>query len=135
KKLFVGKAGCERVMQLFAANGIDQIDFIDHDQIRFLQLLFVNVQNLFGKGCSVFEAENAQRTKRIDQHAEWCDGKALTINPAQRIADSGDEVGATADRFGNENIGTRFGRKLVCGFYEGIEPAAKATARNFFDAK
>ena len=133
--LFVGKARVECVAQLVAFGGIDQINFVDHDQIRFLELLLINVANLFRKGCTTLQVENPQCANWIDQYAERRDGKALAIDAAQRIADGRHQISATADWLGYEDIGPRFGRKFPRGLDQGIEATAKATACNFFHAK
>ena len=111
---------------------IEQIAFVDDDEVGLLELLAVNVENLLGELAAALQPEHAQRANRVRQHTEWCDGKVAAVNQSQRIRDRRDEVSATADRLGNEHVRPRRRCQFVRRVHEGVEPATKTTARNFF---
>ena len=70
----------------------------------FLELLAVDVEDLRAERPARLEAEGAQRAHRVDEHAERGDGVGVAVHPAQRIADRGAQVGAAADRLGDEHV-------------------------------
>ena len=111
---------------------VEQIAFVDDDNIGFFELFAVDVEHLLGKLASFLQSEDAQRADRVRQHAQWRDKKIVAINPAQRIRDRRHQIGATADRLGDEHLGTRGGGQLVRSVHERVEPATKTAARNFF---
>ena len=113
----------------------EQVGLVDDDQVRLLQLLAVNVENLLRKLSALGQTEDALRAHRIDQHAERRDGEVVAVNAAQRIRHSGHEVRATAHRLRDEHVGPGRGGKFVRGIDERIKPAAEAAAGNLLHGK
>ena len=58
--------------------------------------------------------------------------KAFAVHPAQRIADRGPQVRATAHGLGDEDVRPRRGVQPVGRVHQGVEPAAEAAAGDLF---
>ena len=54
---------------------------------------------------AVFQAEDAERADGIDEDAEGGDCEVVAVDLLEGEADGGDEIGATADGFGEEDVG------------------------------
>ena len=106
----------------------EQIAFVDHDDVRFLQLLAVDVFHLLGEAAAFFQTQHARGADGVHQYAERGDGVIFPIHAAKGIRDGGDEVCATAHGLGDEHLGQGAFVQAVRGFHQGIETAAETAA-------
>ena len=86
-----------------------------NEDVGFLELLLVDVNNLLGKVTAAFEAKHAGGPHGIYEHADRRDGELIAVDAAQRIGDRGDEIGATADGFGDEGVRGGSGVEFAAG--------------------
>ncbi len=105
-----------------------QLGFSDDDEIGLLQLLAVNVEDFLGEFSALHEAEDSLGADGIDEDAERRDEESVAVNPAQRVGHRRDEIGATADGLGDEDIRTSGVAEFARSLDEGIEAAAKTAA-------
>ena len=117
------------------ARCVEQVGFRDHDDVRLLKLLAINVGDLVGKFPALRETEQALGANRIYEHAQRRDGEGVAVNPPQRIRDRRDEIRAAPDRLGDEDVGPRRVGELLCGICERVEAAAETTARDLLRRK
>ena len=100
---FLGELGLQRGEGV----GFHEVGFVDDDEVGFLELFAVDINDLLRKLAAFAQAEHARRAHRIDQHAQRRDAEVLAVNAPKRIGDRRHEVGAAADRLGNEHIRPR----------------------------
>ena len=61
--------------------------------------------------------------------------EVVAVEPAQGVGDGGGQVGATADRFGDEDLGPGGEGEALGGLDQRIEPAAETAAGNLLRRK
>ena len=91
----------------------------------------VDVEHLLGKTAALLDAEHAQRPNRVHQHTHGRHGEILPVKPPQGIRYRCHEVGATADRLGDEYLGAAPLGQPVRRLDQRVEPAAKTAAGDF----
>src|ERR1043166_2404324 len=110
---------------------LHQIAFADDEQIRLLQLFLIDVKDFGGKAAAGLQSEYSHGANGVEKHAHGRDLKMRAVEPAQRIGNGRDQIGATAHRLGNENLRAIARRQLFGGFDQGIESATKTASRDF----
>lgn len=91
----------------------------------------VNVEHLGGEAASFREAEDPFCADGVDKDADGGDFELAPVESTEGVGDSGDEVGATADGFSDENIGAGSGGEIIGGIDEGVKPATEAPPGDF----
>ena len=112
-----------------------QIDFVDDDEVGFLQLLAVDVNHLGRERLPGFQPQNSQGANRVHHHAQGGNPVILAIHAPQRIIHGGFQVGAASHRLGQKDIGPPVSGQTFGGSNQGIELAAEATARDLLHRK
>ena len=117
--------------------GGDEVALVDDDDLRFLDLLAVDVADIRRKAAAggTGNAEDPQRPEGIDDDTHRRDREAIAIDPRQWQADRGDQIGAAPHRLGEENVGGGVLRESIGGLDERIEPAAEAAAGDLLDGE
>ena len=64
--LGIGEFFCQLVAQGCECIGLEQIGLIDDNEVGFLELLAVDVNDLFGEVASIAQAKNAGGPDRVD---------------------------------------------------------------------
>jgi hypothetical protein len=105
--------------------------FGDDEHIGLFELFSVDVEDLGREGRAGLEAEHTEGADGIEEDGEGGDFEGVAVDASQGVGDGGDEVGAAADGFGDEDFRARGGGETIGGFHEGVEAAAEATARDF----
>jgi hypothetical protein len=75
----------ERGDEAVAELGRDRVDLVDDDDVRFLELLAVHVDDLLGEVRPLLEPEDAGRARRVDQDAHRGDLEPFAVDSAERI--------------------------------------------------
>ena len=95
---------CERGCQPLPPRRVDQIALVDNDELRFFELLAVDVGHVF-RELRGSESEHAFGSQRIDQHAHRRHGEAIAVDLLKWQGHRRDEVGAAPHRFGKQHVG------------------------------
>src|SRR5205823_3027851 len=103
----VREFGEEDSPQRFHLRLVQQLALAYDNEIGLLKLLLINIDDLRGETRPLLKAENAESANRIHQNANGGDREIFAIKPAERIGDGRNQVGATANRFRDKNLGPR----------------------------
>jgi len=95
-------------------------------------LFAIYVENFLRESAAGFQSKDPRGTDGVHQHAKRRNRVIGCIDSAKWIGDGRHEIGATADRFGNENIGPGRCGQLPRRIQQGIEPATETASRDFF---
>ena len=131
----LGEAGAEGGFEAVEAGVVEEVRFVDDDEFGFLELFGVDVEDFGGEAGAGGEAEDAFGADGIDEDGEGGDAEGVAVDLAEGEGDGGDEVGAGADGFGDEDVGAGGIVEAFGGFDEGIEAAAEAAAGDLFDGE
>ena len=91
--------------------------------------------DLAGKRRPGLHTQHAQGANRVDHHTQWSDHEGLAVHALQRVTDRRAQVGAAADRFGDEHLGRHVFGEPAGRVDQRLEPAAEAPARDLLDGK
>src|SRR5207244_3326797 len=109
------------------------IDAVNSDGVGFLQLLAEDVRGLRRKPGAFFIAQDAEAMARLKQNGVWRYLEAVAVQFLERLGHRGDEVGAAANRFGQDHIGPFAHRQAFDAAKQVVELAAKTGAGDFLD--
>ena len=111
---------------------VECVALVNDKDVRFLQLFEKDVGDFWREGCSGIEAQDSAESGGVAEDAEGGYVEAVAVDSPERVGDGGDEVGATADGFGDEDVGARGFREFGGCVDEGVEAAAEAASGDFF---
>ncbi len=124
-----------KLLQLAEGRRIQFVDAVDGDGVGFFKLLAENVGGLGREARGRLAAEDLQTVARLEQNGIRCDLEACAVEVLQRLDNGSDQVGATADRLGEDDVGTLVGFELADPVDKFVESAAEASPGHFLDGK
>ena len=110
--------------------GLQQVDFVHHNQVGFLQLFPIDVDDLWGKTNSFGQSQHALRPNRIHQRRKRRNLKIVAVNAPQRIRHRSLQIRATAHRLGHKHFRPSRFRQTLGRLQQRVKPTAKTAPRN-----
>ena len=135
QRLFARVARDQLRFQLRDLLSRELVDLVDDDDVGLFDLFQENVGRLRGETDVAAVAENLFAMLRLQQHGQRGEFDFAAVKCAERFQDGRRQVGAAADRLGQDDIGTLDGREFADDAHQIVELAAETRAGHLADVE